>query len=622
MQKSTNDWENNGNHKNEKIQENEKMQKMQKNEVLIVDFGSQYTFLIAKTIRRLGYYCEIKDPSTIDTNVFMGIKMVILSGGPQSVFSYDSNDLIYNETVEKLSSVILDPQICVIGICYGMQYVCHYLGGKVEEAPIGEFGKTAMRVNPKYVNNDLVSWLMDHIENNGTKTKKRPNLLHRFSRFKAKVKNLKDSRDESYGDESHGDESHGDEFQKDKFQKDVWMSHQDHVVVLPESFQTLAHTRDCPNAYVYSQKYNVYGMQFHPEVSHTYKGSKYLKVICKKYLTKNWKTVDMVDDCRSYIEKTVPYNANVIVALSGGVDSLVTATLLRNFLGPQRVKCVMIDHGMLRKNEVQEIVQTCVSLGIELLVADQRREFLAALRNISEPEQKRKIIGRTFIESFETAIFSFSNSLSLSNNSLSNNSFDKPKWMLAQGTIYPDVVESSKGGANKDLIKSHHNVGGLPERMGLELVEPLRHMFKNEVREVGKKLNIPLAILQRHPFPGPGLAIRIVGEVTEEKLQILREADAIFMQSLQENDLYHRIDQAYVGLLNTKSVGVVGDQRRYGYVACLRAVNTSDFMTASVYSFSMEYLEEISTKIVNSVQGISRVMYDITNKPPSTIELE
>lgn len=384
------------------------------------------------------------------------------------------------------------------------------------------------------------------------------------------------------------------------------MSHQDIVTSLPNGFVNLGGTENCKNSVVMCKNLNVFATQFHPEVKHTIKGKNFFKALLTN-CNKNWTTKNILDDCRQYILNTVPAENNVILGLSGGVDSMVTACLLQSTLGSERLKCIMIDHGMLQHEETNYVKKICDSLNINLMVADMSGVFLEHLKGITDPEQKRKIIGEDFIKSFEAIIGELKN---------------KESWMLAQGTIYPDIVESAKGGNCKDLIKSHHNVGGLPEKMGLKLVEPLQFMFKNEVRLLGKQLSIPSNILNRHPFPGPGLGIRIIGEITKEKLDTVRKADKIFNDIIVEWDIYSKISQAYVALLDSKSVGVVGDQRRYGYIACVRAVQTKDFMTANVFHFDHRILDIISTSIVNNCDNISRVVYDITSKPPATIEME
>ena len=513
------------------------------NKILIIDFGSQFTQLIARRIRELGTFSEIVSHKKIKKkDINNSIKGIILSGGPLNVYE------IRKYSFDK---EIIQNGIPVLGICFGHQVLSKLNGGKVKQSKHREFGLANI--------------------------KKRKNSLL--------TKNF---------------------FNKNKMIK-VWMSHADQVSKLPKNFDVIASSQNSKFAIVENKSKRFYGVQFHPEVTHTENGKKlisnFIFLICG--VKRNWSTKDQKKKLIKDVKYEVGVN-KVICALSGGVDSSVVAQLLNKAIG-KKLYCIFVNTGLLRKNEEIQVVETFKKrLKINLIYVDAKKEFIKKLANVSDPEKKRKIIGNLFIKIFERYAKKI-----------------KDVKFLAQGTLYPDLIESrSVTGSQTSKIKSHHNVGGLPKMMKLKLVEPLKFLFKDEVRKLGLELNLSKEIILRHPFPGPGLAIRMPGVITREKINILREADYYFIRALKENNLYHKIWQAYAALLPVKTVGVMGDNRTYEYLCLLRAITSEDGMTADFYDFKKPFIQMISNKIVNSIRGINRVVYDITSKPPSTIELE
>lgn len=516
--------------------------------ILILDFGSQVTQLIARRVRELGVYCEIFPYSTSLSQIqSWNPSGIILGGGPNSI--YDNHTIRLSITKEELINL----NIPILGICYGQQLLTYMFGGTVSASANREYGKSSLAI------------IDDH---------------HPL---------CEDIPSESV----------------------VWMSHGDKITALGSGIRHVALTKHCPYAIIEiiitEDHAPIYGLQFHPEVTHSEYGAQFIFNfvigICKA--RQDWNMPNIIQESKQAIIEKVGDN-NVIAGVSGGVDSTVASTLLSRAIGKQ-LYCIFIDHGMLRKNEAEEVQEIFEkSLNTHLIYVDAKDIFLQELENISDPEEKRKIIGRLFIEIFEKEAAKIPNAK-----------------FLMQGTIYPDVIESfsihSDGGVK---IKSHHNAGGLPEKMNLQLIEPLRELFKDEVRKLGVELDLPKKLVFRHPFPGPGLAIRILGEITQDKIKILQEADYVYISALHEYALYDEIWQAFATLLPVKTVGVMGDNRTYEYVCALRAVTSNDGMTASCYKFDPEFLEYVSNEIINSVSGINRVVYDITSKPPGTIEWE
>ena len=504
--------------------------------ILVVDFGSQYTQLIARRLRELSVYSEVCPWDEIPP--LNEVEGFILSGGPES------SNIEGNPSIDQN---IFNTKKPILGICYGMQVLAHQEEGKIINEGKREFGNAKIDIEQDSV----------------------------------LFKNIDQS-------------------------SDVWMSHGDKVESLPDGYNITAVSNNSPIAAYENIAKQYFGLQFHPEVTHTESGITIIKnflEICG--IKQNWSSDDMLQQINTIVETEVK-DGEVLLALSGGVDSTVLAAVLHKTLG-NKLTCVMVDHGLLRKDEALNVVNNLKEkIGLSVNLVNAQDTFLSKLKGITDPEEKRKIIGNTFIEVFESE----------------SKKLNDIKW-LAQGTIYPDVIESAGNSKTKaKVIKSHHNVGGLPERMQLNLLEPFRMLFKDEVRKIGEAIGLPSEIVGRHPFPGPGLGIRIIGEVNKDRLDKLREADHIFLSELKKQNLYYAASQAYAFYLPVKSVGVVGDNRIYADVIGLRSVNTTDFMTAKASALPHDFIEHVSTRIVNEINGISRVVYDITSKPPATIEWE
>ena len=508
--------------------------------VLVIDFGAQYSEVIARRIRENNVYCEVL-PWTTSTTFIQGKNPIgiVLSGGPSSV---------YLENSPKVDPAIFELGIPVLGICYGMQLMVTLLGGKVTPA--------------------------------------------------------QDDKGREYGKAVAHFDTHCPIFKRLPNRSVAWMSHGDHVEKIPSGFKVSATTKNCEYAAIYNEEKNFYGVQFHPEVEHTQCGKEMIKAFLERvcHAKGDWSMKDYYKQAIEEIKKEVG-DKKVLLALSGGVDSSVAAVLLSHAIG-KNLTCVYVDHGFMRKNETEEIVERFSKYDLNFIKVDARKDFMSALKGVKEPEKKRHIIGKTFIDVFSKVA-----------NELKGIDY------LAQGTIYPDVIES--GSINGNTIKSHHNVGGLPENLPFKkIIEPLSKLFKDEVRELGLEMGIDEALVFRQPFPGPGLAVRIIGDITDEKLEILKEADYIFREVIAKNKYQRKISQYFAVLTNMQSVGVMGDKRTYQYAIALRAVSTDDFMTANYVRLPYRVLDEASRRIVNEVKGVNRVVYDITSKPPATIEYE
>ncbi|MDE0763027.1 MAG: glutamine-hydrolyzing GMP synthase [Porticoccaceae bacterium] len=525
------------------------MNDLQAEKILILDFGSQYTQLIGRRIRENGVFCEIRawDISAEELREY-DPRGVILSGGPESVTGGDS--------APRAPDALFQMGVPVLGICYGMQTMASQLGGRVDTSDIREFGYAQVVVEGP---SPLLQDITDHVGADGE------SLL------------------------------------------DVWMSHGDKVATMPDGFELMASTASCPIAGMADSKRHFYGIQFHPEVTHTLQGEqifqRFVLDICNCPV--RWTAAAIIDDQIARVRAQVG-DSHVLLGLSGGVDSSVVAALLHRAIG-DRLTCVFVDNGLLRKNEGDMVMEMFAkNMGVKVIRANAQDKFLDRLVGVEDPEQKRKLIGNTFIEVFEQE----------------SQKIDNVQF-LAQGTIYPDVIESAASKTGKaHVIKSHHNVGGLPDDMALKLVEPLRELFKDEVRKIGVELGLPHDMVYRHPFPGPGLGVRILGEVKKHYADILREADAIFIEELHTSGWYQKTSQAFAVFVPVKSVGVVGDGRRYAWVIALRAVETVDFMTARWAHLPYDLLERVSGRIINEIAEVSRVTYDISSKPPATIEWE
>ena len=517
--------------------------------ILILDFGSQYTQLIARRVREIGVYSEVRAFDITEAEIReYAPNGIILAGGPESVTELDS---------PRAPQCVFEMGLPVLGICYGMQTMAEQLGGQVAGSNVREFGYAQIRLDAETA---LFKDISDHIDHETGRS-----LL------------------------------------------DVWMSHGDKVAQVPDTFTVTASTPSCPIAAMSWEEKRFFGVQFHPEVTHTLQGQRILEHfvldICGS--ERNWTPAQIIEDQIARVRDQVG-DRHVLLGLSGGVDSSVVAALLHKAIGDQ-LTCVFVDNGLLRKAEGDQVMETFSQhMGVRVIRVDAEDLFLGKLEGVDEPEAKRKIIGNTFIDVFDTEAAKI-----------------EGVDFLAQGTIYPDVIESAAAKTGKaHVIKSHHNVGGLPETMKLKLVEPLRELFKDEVRKLGVELGLPYDMVYRHPFPGPGLGVRILGEVKKEYADILREADAIFIEELHNAGWYHKTSQAFAVFLPVKSVGVVGDGRRYEWVIALRAVETIDFMTARWAHLPYELLEKVSNRIINEITGVSRVTYDVSSKPPATIEWE
>ncbi|KAF2771568.1 GMP synthase [Teratosphaeria nubilosa] len=523
--------------------------------ILVLDFGSQYTHLITRRLRELNIYSEMLPCTQKLAELDFKPRGVILSGGPYSVYAADA---------PHVDPHVFALDVPILGICYGLQELAWHHGKNVAAGEKREYGHASVTV-------------------------------HKHSGKQAHVDRLFDGLDH----------------------QDVWMSHGDKLSHMPDGFTTVAVTANSPYAGIAHEEKEYYGIQFHPEVTHTPKGTHLIKNfavgICKA--RQDWTMEAFVDKEIQRIKSVVGEKGQVIGAVSGGVDSTVAARLMHAAIG-DRFHAVMVDNGVLRRDEAKQVKETLTKgLGVNLTVVDASEKFLGLLKGVDDPEKKRKIIGNTFIDIFEEEAKKIAKEAENTPNA------GEIEYFL-QGTLYPDVIESISFKGPSQTIKTHHNVGGLPEKMKLKLIEPLRELFKDEVRAMGTNLGIPENLVWRHPFPGPGIAIRIIGEVTPDKVRIVQEADQIFIEEIRNAGLYRKISQAFAALMEGRAVGVVGDQRLHGHIIALRAVVTTDFMTANSYRFDDAFLDRVSNKIGNEVQGVARVLYEITSKPPATIEFE